>query len=131
MSCHRYNASDEADPRSFLTNAYQNRRVGDEDGAAGGGAGATEREAADRALATSLGLALPPLSRRWSLQQLIRFAEARQRAVLPRSGDVSVRRALERLVLSTWVAARAKLAAEARDSLGALGLDGPHECACC
>jgi hypothetical protein len=87
-----YNASDAADPRSFLTNAYQNRRsasavVGAGDGGGGaasvGGTGAPttarmlELEA-DRRVARELGLQLPPRSCRWTLAQLLKFVAARQ-----------------------------------------------------
>ena len=148
-----YNASDAADPRSFLTNAYQNRRspsavVGDGDGgggaesAAGTGAPTTARMLeADRRVARELGLQLPPRSCRWTLAQLLKFVAARQvnggggdrssaadnSSLVGSSAAAALRRALERVVLHTFVAARPRLADETAQSLTRLGLSGSHE----
>eukprot|EP00325_Prymnesiales_sp_UTEX-LB-985_P026168 CAMPEP_0174732692 /NCGR_PEP_ID=MMETSP1094-20130205/59865_1 /TAXON_ID=156173 /ORGANISM="Chrysochromulina brevifilum, Strain UTEX LB 985" /LENGTH=625 /DNA_ID=CAMNT_0015935239 /DNA_START=23 /DNA_END=1897 /DNA_ORIENTATION=- len=146
--------ANKADPRSFLTNAYQSR---------GGvhslsSSGSTE---AELVLAQSMGLGLPPRTLRWSLSQFLRFIAARDglngdsgegglsgggdgsghaagagggvdggggvSGLSRGGGETKLRRQLERLVLSTWVAARAPLAAAARESLHAMGLAGLHE----
>ena len=74
-----------ADPLSFLTNAHQNARraTGSQAGVGGGGGVSGDRGAGgegtdnERALAASLGLALPPSSLRWPLHGFLRLVTCR------------------------------------------------------
>ena len=147
FASHEYNTSTASSDRlAFLTNAHVNAHASRSDSsssphAEGGGEGGERLAAAssvgvDRAVARSLGLSLPPHTQRWTLTELVSFVEARQRLVAKgrsrsgRSGassDGSLLRALHRLVLLTFVAARPQLRRAAAESLEALGLSGPHE----
>ena len=145
----RYGAADgaAADPRAFLTNAAQNRHgapVVAEGGADGNGKGRLDLGngrsksslAPDHALAQSLGLGLP--NDRWTLQDFLTFAEARYAESRP-GGSVAasasrpyrrpgwLRRALEKIVLHTYVAGQPKLMQAASESLAQLGLAGAHD----
>ena len=117
------------------------------EGGGGGGGGGDDGSGpgSDAAIARAVGLRLP--EQRWTLHEFITFVEARQqsKASTAEQGEASLhaasqhshaaappprgtlRRALERLVLHTYVAARPKLVSAAKESLGKLGLGGPHE----
>jgi hypothetical protein len=127
FASHRFNGTltGEMDPYSFLTNAAVNAHPSE-----GAPTAATSPVSADARLARSLSLAIP--EQRWELTHFLKFVEAREEQekrelvkAAPRRG--SVRRALEKLVLQTFVAARPELARAMRVSLDALALSGAHE----
>jgi hypothetical protein len=145
-----FNATSD-DRNSVLTNAHVNAHAARSAAAAAASADFAAAREADKELARSLGLGLPPQTMRWPLASLIRFLEARgpracrfMPTAVGEVGEVGeglrpptqpptsaatshLLRDLHRIVLSSMVAARGQLDEAQRAALSALGLSGPHE----
>ena len=143
FASNRYSSESAAsDPLSFLTNAAQNRAGHSTDADSTDKGVVTTDGDNDHQIARSIGLRLP--KQRWTLTSFLRFVEARQSKLGWRrqqqqqqqhnhqkppkgSSPAQLRRALERLVLQTYVAAQSQLRDAATESLGKLGLSGAHQ----
>lgn len=131
---------DASEARSYITNAFVNQRGGGGshrateavDGvaatvAAGGAdaAGGAAALARDSGAAAALGLPLPPEALRWRVRELRSFLEARSGG--GSAIGATLERSLQRLILHTWVSARASMMAASESGLRRLGLGDAYQ----